>query len=195
MPNQNPNRHPSPALPPLDSGRLLIRTMRLEPFFTARFMSVMDKLQRSTYFSTSIHTWQSIVSNLIAFGLSIPVALIILVSDSERAHDLEGANNNNNSVATDSSDALSSSDAALALTYAFTIPFFMLGLSLLGGTAVVMLTSVERLLQYADKTTIPQEPAWRSANDLEPGTWPSKGAIVFEDASLVYKPGSCVCAY
>ena len=161
--------------------------MRLESFFTTRFMSVMDKLQRSTYFSTSIHTWQSIVSNLIALGLSIPAAIIIILSDLEKVQDLDSADNSSTAAS-----SLSSGDAALALTYAFTIPFFMLALSLLGGMSVVMLTSLERLLHYTDTTTVPQEPAWRSPNDPEPGTWPSKGCIVFEDASLVYKPGAYV---
>ena len=161
--------------------------MRLESFFTTRFMSVMDKLQRSTYFSTSIHTWQSIVSNLIALGLSVPGAILIMLSDVDEIHDFFGADNSS----TDAS-SLSSGDAALALTYAFTIPFFMLAVAMLGGAAVLMLTSLERLLHYADTTTIPQEPAWRAPNDPKPGSWPSKGSIVFEDASLVYKPGSYV---
>ena len=148
-------------------------------------MSVMDKLQRSTYFTTSIHTWQSVVSNLIALGLSTPAAIIILFSDTQKLQGLGNATHN-------STSSLSSGNAALALTYAFTIPFFMLAVAMLGGAAVLMLTSLERLLHYADTTTIPQEPAWRAPNDPKPGSWPSKGSIVFEDASLVYKPGSYV---
>ena len=162
--------------------------MRLEPFFTTRFMSVMDKLQRSTYFSVSIHTWQSVVSNLVALGLSVPAAVIILATDLNNRQGVDETNMNSTN-----STSLSSGDTALALTYAFTIPFFMLALSMLGGMSVVMLTSLERLLQYADTKSIPQEPAWRTTNDPKPEAWPSKGCIVFEDASLVYKPGLCVC--
>ena len=66
-------------------------------------------------------------------------------------------------------------------------------MTLLGGMSVVMLTSLERLLQYADTRSIPQEPAWRAPNDPKPEAWPSKGCITFEDASLVYKPGLCAC--
>merc|ERR1712048_594753 len=51
-----------------------------------------------------------------------------------------------------------------------------------------MLTGLERLLQYADKSKVPQQPAWSSPNDPK-GEWPTKGAISFENASLVYRPG------
>merc|ERR1712147_234871 len=144
----------------------------------------MDELQRSTYFSNSISSWQIFVTNLIALALSMPAAFIIVISNDAVIEQIESTTGGNSSAA----NAVTSADAGLALTYALTIPMFMLAVSFMGGATVVMLTSLERLLQYADTNIVPQEPAWSSPNDPK-GEWPTKGAICFENASLVYRPG------
>ena len=141
----------------------------------------MDKLQRATYFSNSVGTWLTLVTNLISLALSVPTAFIIVLTNYASIEEA-------NAVNSTSSTPINNADAGLALTYALTIPFFMLAVAVLGGNVIVMLTSLERLLQYADTKKVPQEPAWSSPTDPKVG-WPSDGAIVFENASLVYRPG------
>ena len=160
--------------------------MRLEKFFTDRFMWAMDKLQRATYFSKSVQSWLSFVTGLIALLLAIPTALIIVLTNFTAVARLESTSAAN----TTDNHTIDNAVAGLALTYGVNIPFFMQMFVQYTAYVLLMLTSLERLLQYADKSEVPQEPAWSLPNDPK-SEWPTKGAIVFENASLVYRPGSC----
>ena len=160
--------------------------MRLEKFFTKRFMWAMDKLQRATYFSNSVQSWLSFVTGLIALLLAIPTALIIVITNFVVVTQLESASAANST----NNRTINNAAAGLALTYGLNIPFFMQMFMQYVIFVLLMLTSLERLLQYADTSKVPQEPAWSSPNDPK-GEWPTKGAIVFENASLVYRPGTC----
>jgi len=172
------------TLAEIEQGRLLIRTMRLEKFFTDRFMWAMDKLQRATYFSKSVQSWLSFVTGLIALLLAIPTALIIALTNFTAVARLESTSAAN----TTDNHTIDNAVAGLALTYGVNIPFFMQMFVQYTAYVLLMLTSLERLLQYADKSKVPQEPAWSLPNDPK-SEWPTKGAIVFENASLVYRPG------
>ena len=143
----------------------------------------MDRLQRATYFSDSVLTWVSLAASLIALALSIPTAFIVVLMNgaaSEQSNIGYAKNSTDNTI--------NNADAGLALTYALNTPYFLIAFVYVLTEVMVMLTSLERLLKYADTKTVPQEPAWSSPNDPK-DEWPSKGAIVFENASLVYRPG------
>lgn len=76
--------------------------------------------------------------------------------------------------------------AAVAMTYAITIPYF-LGMTT---TVVVMvksmLASLERILEYRH---LPQEPAWHKPGDPDGVSWPSAGAVEFQGVALRYRQG------
>jgi len=82
----------------------------------------------------------------------------------------------------------SPSAAALALTYSYLIPYFLLHFVFIMNMIQVCLTSLERVLQYSDES-VSQEPAWHlPATDPAPGKWPTGGSIGFEAAELRYRP-------
>ena len=163
--------------------------MRLEKFFNDRFMWAMNQFQRADYFSHSVQSWLSFVTSLIALLLAIPTAFVIVLTNVAKISELEIASVANT---TDNiTGVIDNADAGLALTYGLSIPFFMNMFVQYAVCVLLMLTSLERLLEFADKTKVPQQPAWSVPND--PGDeWPSKGAIDFENTSLVYKPGPCL---
>lgn len=144
----------------------------------------MDQLQRSFYFSNSVQSWLSFVSSLIALLLVIPTAFAILITNNDAIERLESASNVNSTA----DNTIDNAGAGIALTYAVNIPFFMMLFASNTTYVLFMLTCLERLLQYSDTSKVPQEPAWSSANDPQT-EWPNKGVIVFENASLVYRPG------
>lgn len=49
--------------------------------------------------------------------------------------------------------------------------------------------AVERVLWYADKQTLPQEPPHQDHASKPALSWPQRGRIVFEDVVLSYRPG------
>ena len=79
------------------------------------------------------------------------------------------------------------SSAALSLTYAFLIPYFLLHFCFIINQLNVSFTSLERLLIYSSDS-IPQEDSWRKPGDPSKSTFPTKGTIRFVDASLRYRP-------
>lgn len=80
-------------------------------------------------------------------------------------------------------DTLSPTMSALALTYSFILPYFLMFFGFICSNVKVALTSLERVLEL---TKVPQEPAWRlSEDDTRPG-WPLSGAIELIGTSLRY---------
>jgi len=82
-------------------------------------------------------------------------------------------------------DRSNSDKAAIAMTYAVTIPYF-LGMGCTVLTVVkALFTGLERLLEYK---ALPQEPEWHMINDPDTSAWPTKGKIEFRQVELRYKP-------
>ena len=163
--------------------------MRLEKFFTDRFMWAMNQFQRAYYFSHSVQSWLSFVTSLIALLLAIPTAFVVVLTNFDKISQLESTPITNSTD--NSTDTIDNADAGLALTYGLSIPFFLNMFAQQAVRTLLMLTGLERLLQYADKSKVPQQPAWSLPNDPK-GEWPTKGAIEFENTSLVYRPGPCL---
>jgi len=75
--------------------------------------------------------------------------------------------------------------AALALTYSFTMPYFMSMLAMILTNIRVWFTCLERIMEFQH---LPQEPAHTMAKDGQLEQWPTRGAITFKSAGLRYKP-------
>lgn len=181
------------TLTEIKRGRLLIRVMRLESFFTARYRDAMDRLTRALYFTQSLSTWTTLTGNFIGIFISVPAALTVVLSNQGQVRALDKANadlgvNSTNRTA----NLINNANAGLALTYAFNVPFFLMAVTAVAGVLVVFLTSLERLLHYTDTGPggVTQEAAWSSPADEQlPEGWPTRGDIEFSDATLVYRPG------
>jgi len=74
----------------------------------------------------------------------------------------------------------------LAMTYSFILPYFLSVMSIIVSVTKIMLTSLERLLEY---TELPQEPPHALPDDPTEASWPTKGAIEFKSVSMRYRPG------
>lgn len=115
--------------------------------------------------SSSLINWSVLVSYLAAFIFSVSSALSVVLR----------------------AESLSPSEMGVALTYSFSLPYFLQFFGFILSNVKIALTSLERL---QDLLHLPQEPAWAidADNDLPPG-WPANGEIVLSRASLRYAAG------
>uniref|UniRef100_A0A7S3LJ39 ATP-dependent transporter ycf16 n=1 Tax=Aplanochytrium stocchinoi TaxID=215587 RepID=A0A7S3LJ39_9STRA len=188
--NREVKRYTNQALAPVltnisetVSARGLIQAMNLGPFFSARQEVFVDRFVQNQYFSGTLINWSIMMTGLISFLLALPTSMTVIFLR----------------------DTIDASKAGLALTYAFLIPYFLGILAIVLPIGFAALTSLERVLEYHQ---LPQEPNWHEDLDkvLCPQltgsgrrrstvpkqaimSWPSKGEIVFEEASLVYREG------
>eukprot|EP00746_Dinoflagellata_sp_MGD_P040738 gnl/MRDRNA2_/MRDRNA2_19840_c0_seq1.p1 gnl/MRDRNA2_/MRDRNA2_19840_c0~~gnl/MRDRNA2_/MRDRNA2_19840_c0_seq1.p1 ORF type:complete len:439 (-),score=68.47 gnl/MRDRNA2_/MRDRNA2_19840_c0_seq1:165-1373(-) len=153
------------------NGRLILRSMRVEEAFRERFCEQMDEYSHFNYASLSVMSGGVILSYAVAFAISSCTASLIIAG---AVH-------------------VSPSYVALALTYSFNLPFFLNALSQDSQILLGMLTSLERLLQYGRSGIVPKEAPW-FLPDEPAGTgasaWPPRGELVFDNVSLVYRPGT-----
>jgi ABC-type multidrug transport system fused ATPase/permease subunit len=56
-------------------------------------------------------------------------------------------------------------------------------------TGLTSVNAVERVLWYADKSSLPQEPAHEIAATRPADAWPQQGAISFDKVVMSYRPG------
>eukprot|EP00939_MAST-03C_sp_MAST-3C-sp1_P000360 g360.t1 len=150
------------------AGRAVVRSLGAAStiFFDSKFRKAVDQWNEHSYVALSITTWAQVVSYLLSFCISVSTAVFIVVRK----------------------DSYNGSTAALAMTYAFLIPYFLLHMVFIIGQLNIALTSLERLLRYAGDG-VPQEPAWRRPDDPSPSAFPTHGTIVFDRASLRYRKG------
>lgn len=132
-------------------------------FFVA-MVSFHEHTTRRHMYHQVLSNWAAMASYALSFLISTSCASII-VADSKM---------------------FSPSAAALALTYSYLIPYFLLHFVFIMNMIQVALTSLERVLQYSDES-VSQEPAWHLPDsDPPPGTWPVDGSIRFENTELRY---------
>jgi len=164
------------------SARNLIQVMNLGSFFSARQEAFVDQFVKNQHFSGTLINWSIMMTGLISFLLAFPASMVVVFLR----------------------DTIDASEAGLALTYSFLIPYFLGILAIVLPIGFAALTSLERVLEYYK---LPQEPNWHEEvdKDLCPQLskrgkrctvpkesmkmWPSKGEIEFQEASLVYRPG------
>ena len=136
-----------------------------ERFFAARFDGNADVFLCPNFVSSALINWSQQCSYLVAFVFSVVCAIAIVLQ----------------------AGSLSQAEAALALSYAFALPYFLMFYGFIISNIKVALTALERLMELLE---VPHEPAWRLPAD-QPG-WPTVGSIEFIGASLRYgSPLAC----
>eukprot|EP00660_Eupelagonema_oceanica_P001392 gene1392-18592_t len=147
-------------------GQTVINAMGLGGYYHREFDARMDAFNALSYTSTSLIMAGTLASYAIAFVISSATVVVML-----------------------NSGAYSGADVGLALSYAFTLPFFLQLLTTMVSLFLTSLTGLERLLQCSGGE-VPQEPEWHLPGDAAlPAEWPDGGAVEFRSASLVYRPG------
>lgn len=147
-------------------GGVLLRAMRLQAFATGRFEVVLDHYNRFAFTSSSV----------IHFGMicSYGITVIFCVSTAS-------------AIVADLA-SYDDGQAGLALSYAVTVPYFLLFLSFNIYNLTPSLACLERMLQYKGDA-VPQEAAWHKDVDLLlPKAWPGSGAVEFQAVELRYQP-------
>mmetsp|Transcript_9396 Transcript_9396/g.20583 ORF Transcript_9396/g.20583 Transcript_9396/m.20583 type:complete len:329 (+) Transcript_9396:858-1844(+) len=79
--------------------------------------------------------------------------------------------------------------AALALTYSYLMPYFLMVYSAISSFLRNCLTALERVLEYRGEA-VDQEQEWVLASDRADSTlatWPQQGVVVFDRVTLVYR--------
>eukprot|EP01049_Picozoa_sp_SAG25_P003816 SAG25_NODE_229_length_11447_cov_5.927476_8_plen_405_part_00 len=147
-------------------------------YMEARFDRDVDEYLLLNFCSCSLINWSQQVSYLVSLVFSLAVAASIVLQARE----------------------LSPAEAALALSYSFSLPYFLMFFGFITSNVKVALTALERLLELLD---VPHEPAWhvQAVDSQLPANWPravsgtgaasaggSKrgGTIEFRGASLRY---------
>jgi len=151
------------------NGRHVLRPMNAATCFRKRFCHQLDEYHRFSFSAFGTINCGSVFAYLISFLISFSTSSLIIV---ER-------------------EKYEPSFSALALTYSFLLPYFFNIFSQIVQLLMNSLTSLERLLQYGNGGIIPLEPPWHLPSDPDEAVapWPSAGSVVFEDVSLIYRPG------
>eukprot|EP00929_Paragymnodinium_shiwhaense_P013122 TRINITY_DN120988_c0_g1_i1.p1 TRINITY_DN120988_c0_g1~~TRINITY_DN120988_c0_g1_i1.p1 ORF type:complete len:1305 (+),score=261.90 TRINITY_DN120988_c0_g1_i1:86-4000(+) len=155
------------------NGRHVLRPTGTCSHFRARFCRQLDRYHRFSYAAYSTVNSGVIMAYSISLTISAAAASFIIVWR----------------------DEFEPSYAALALTYSFTLPYFLNVISTVVQLLLNSVTCLERLLQYSSTGFVPSEAAFRTADEASAvaacgaESWPTQGRIVFENVSLVYRPG------
>ena len=194
------------------AGRQLIRTMGCEAFFLRRHHCATNNFTRSDYTSNSVINWGTIVAGFIGIVLSLAAAAFaVLMREDYNEQRLALALTckyllwfclmlRNSRGVPGLYCHLYVSAVQLTPPVAFVVDCFIVPMyaSFIGqvcNMVAMFYQSLERLLEYL---RIPQEAARDSASleqqqlvghrIVDGSSWPSTGAISFEEASLRYKP-------
>ena len=145
-------------------GAPLIRAMRLNSFFRARQTAFIDTWVRYYLYSRYFIVWGAYGSAFLSSLVGGTMISVLLATRESRSF----------------------TETALGLTYAGFLPYFTTIVAELFVQTRTGLTCLERLLEYQ---SLPQEAPHAVKSDPESGEWPSRGAIVFQDVSMRYRPG------
>ena len=151
------------------NGRQVIRIMEAGEFFEHRLCSQLDAHHAFSYAALASVNCGGMLAYFICFLTAGSTSALVIANR----------------------DRYPPSFCALALTYSFLLPYFLNLLSMGVQMLLTSLTGLERLLQYGNGGILPAEPQWHLSTDktLTEASWPEEGRIVFEDVSLVYRPG------
>jgi ABC-type multidrug transport system fused ATPase/permease subunit len=151
------------------SARILVRVMGFQDYWDQRFSGFVDDYTRFNFFSSSVINWGMLFSYSVSFFISLGTAAGVLLQTGR-----SGA------------FGLSPSEAGLALTYSFGLPYFLLFLSYNITVVKIHLTSCERLLQLKG-AWVKREPAWNLPDDPIEEEWPTAGEVQFKNVTLQYQ--------
>ena len=155
-------------------GRLVLRhcsgersgaTTDLAPqFFASRFDGDLSNFLTSNFVASSLVNWSQLIAYVVSFLFSVACASCVVVQ----------------------ADELTESASALALSYAFQLPYFLMFYGFIINNLKVALTALERLLELL---MVPQEPAWSTEFDERHPAWPASGSIELKGVSMRYGTG------
>jgi len=144
-------------------GRTLLQSMELRDKVWESFAAATDQVTRWNFLSNSVISWQTLWSYISSFLFSLVGATWVLYGPLETPQ----------------------AQVGLALTYAFLLPYYFLFFAFVFAVLNISMTSLERVLECLH---LPEEPEWHLQTDSDK-VWPSAGAVEFNDAVLVYRPG------
>eukprot|EP01052_Picozoa_sp_SAG31_P024550 SAG31_NODE_2096_length_6455_cov_2.145060_6_plen_254_part_00 len=140
-------------------------TSYAKEFFASRFDRHADTYLCTNFISSAFINWSQQCSYLVAFIFSVVCAVVIVLQ----------------------AESLSPSQAALALSYSFALPYFLMFYGFIISNIKVALTALERLMELLE---VPHEPEWRLPTDStifqDLDEQRMQGTIEFCGASLRY---------
>lgn len=151
------------------AARLLLRLMKQEHWLHNETVHYIDDYHSLYFNSQSMLCFLRLVGSLLGTSVSVSVIFFFWAIPS-LGHSPPGGTSN----------------AGLAVAYAFIIPYFLSYLTLFASQARLFLAGLERLLEL-QSIRMPQEKPWSCKGD--PGeNWPHEGAIEFKESTMRYKP-------
>ena len=153
------------ALTELRNGAPMIRAMQLEEYFGSRQRALIEEWAGLSFHQKALNSWGLVQASYSAL-LSLGVALYLIATRDEHSPAL----------------------VALAITYAYVVPYYISIVAQLYIACVTSLTALERLLEFLH---LPQEAARTKPTDPAAGDaiWPAAGRLEFRDVSVRYRPG------
>lgn len=131
-----------------------------------RFGDELDEVNRYNFLSNSTLNFGQLLAYIISSIVSFAAALWVLHGPQD----------------------VPPSQIGLALTYTFMLPYYLLYFYFTLSMVTIAMTCLERLLEYRGDG-VPQEPPAQCDKDPDISQWPTKGAIIFTDVTLIYRPG------
>ena len=152
------------CLSEVKNGAPLIRAMHFTHFFAKRQSAFIEEWVRLNMYSRYFIVWMSHTASFVSTVIGGGSVLILIGTRHNRQP----------------------SENALGLTYAGFVPYFTTVVTEMFIFMRAGLSSLERLLEYQ---SIEQEAPHVRSTDPDSGTWPSGGAIQFDNVSMRYRPG------
>jgi ABC-type multidrug transport system fused ATPase/permease subunit len=152
-------------------GLSTLRAYGLTDSFAKRNLKLVDDNQRPLLINAALNRWLSI--RLQSLGAGLVLASGVLASVSR--------------------DQISAGLAALSVTYALKVTGSINWLIRQSAENETHLVALERLREYTslagDQCQVPQEAAAEVPEAAPPASWPSAGAVSFENVVMRYRPG------
>jgi len=170
-------------------GQQVIRSMKLQELFWAKHLRYVMHYAERQYAASTIIQCDLFATQGMASLLAVGCSVIIVSSQGTGM-------------------AIETDEAAMALAYAFLVPFFLGAVTQLMAMMQQAFTALEHILEYASDE-VPQEAPWEREADLQltppasqvtsddvgvtmntpaGAVWPWRGEIEWKCASLRYKP-------
>ncbi|KAG1733609.1 ABC protein [Suillus paluster] len=135
--------------------------------FIAANRYYVDLEDRALYLVATNQRWLAIRLDFIGGVLVFLVALLAVI-------DVSGIN---------------AAQIGLVLTYTILLTQMCTGMTRQTADVENYMNAVERLMQYVDEDTIPQEAPHEIEERKPPAQWPEHGTVEFNDVKMAYRPG------
>lgn len=147
------------------SGMDTLKALKKEDMFLEKNNNVINRMNEAYYLTISNQRWLSIALDLVACVMCLVVSLLCVFRMFQ----------------------ISASSVGLIMSYQLQIASQLSMVVKMYTQVENEMNSVERMLEYA--LDLPQEaPLYISETEPHP-SWPEHGAILFQNASLAYRPG------